>query len=221
MAVYPFVKGQAFEWGEFSSREHRLAVAALVAAVHTAPSGASRYTLADDFALPQRDALEAACDPAREAANCGPYTRAASLLLRRHAAPVRRLLGRYDKLAGRAQAMPDRTVLTHGEPHAGNTMQTSDGWVLIDWDTALVAPPERDLWDLGGGDPAALESYARSTGISPLPWLLDLYRLRWDLTDLALYASDFRRPHAGTADDDRSWELLSSLVRRVSREDRG
>jgi aminoglycoside phosphotransferase (APT) family kinase protein len=221
VAVYPFVEGQAFDWGEFSSREHRLAVAALVAAVHTAPPAASRHTLADDFALPQRDALEAACDPAREAPNCGPYAQAASLLLRPHAAPVRRLLGRYDELAGRARAMPDRIVLTHGEPHAGNTMLTSAGWVLIDWDTALVAPPERDLWDLGGGDPAVLESYARSTGISPLPWLLDLYRLRWDLTDLALYASEFRRPHAGTPNDDRSWELLCSLVRRVSREDRG
>jgi hypothetical protein len=51
--------------------------------------------------------------------------------------------------------------------------------------------------------------------------VLDLYRLRLALTDLALYASDFRRPHARTADDDRSWELLSSLLRRVSREDRG
>jgi spectinomycin phosphotransferase/16S rRNA (guanine(1405)-N(7))-methyltransferase len=94
-------------------------------------------------------------------------------------------------------------------------MLTAAGWVLIDWDTALVAPPERDLWDLGGGDPVVLESYVRATGTSPLPWLLDLYRLRWDLTDLALYAGDFRRPHARTANDDKSWELLNSLVRRV------
>ena len=32
-----------------------------------------------------------------------------------------------------------RMVLTHGEPHPGNTMRTVDGWRLIDWDTALVA----------------------------------------------------------------------------------
>jgi spectinomycin phosphotransferase/16S rRNA (guanine(1405)-N(7))-methyltransferase len=219
VAVYPFVDGQAFEWGEFPTPEHRLAVLALLAAVHTAPAAARRHALADDFTLPQRGELEAACDPAREAPDRGPYARAASLLLRRHAAPVRRLLARYDELARRARAMPGRTVLTHGEPHPGNTMRTADGWVLMDWDTVLVAPPERDLWHLDRGD--AFEAYARATGTSPLPWLLDLYRLRWDLTDLALYASDFRRPHARTADDDKSWELLNSLVRRVSRENSG
>lgn len=216
VAVYPFVHGQAFDWGEFSSREHRLGVLALLAAVHTAPAAAGRHALADDFALLQRDELEAACDPAREAADCGPYARAATLLLRTNAAPIRRLLDRYDDLVRRARAVPGRAVLTHGEPHPGNTMLTADGWVLIDWDTVALAPPERDLWHLDRGDPAALDAYARATRTSPLPWLLDLYRLRWDLTDLALYASEFRRPHGRPANVEKSWEVLGSLVRRLS-----
>ena len=37
VAVYPFIDGQSFEWGEFSSPAHRLGVLGLVAAVHTAP----------------------------------------------------------------------------------------------------------------------------------------------------------------------------------------
>ena len=37
-------------------------------------------------------------------------------------------------------------LLTHGEPHPGNAMLAADGWRLVDWDTALVAPLERDLW---------------------------------------------------------------------------
>jgi aminoglycoside phosphotransferase (APT) family kinase protein len=219
VAVYPYVDGQAFGWGEFSSREQLLSVVDLLAAVHTAPAAARRHARADDFALPQRAELEAACDPAGEAADCGPYAQPASLLLRRFAAPVRRLLCRYDDLVRRARARPGRTVLTHGEPHPGNTMLTADGWVLVDWDTALVAPPERDLWHLDHGDPAVLDAYAQATGTSPRPWLLDLYRQRWDLTDLALCASGFRRPHARSADDDKSWELLNSLIRRVASED--
>ena len=37
-------------------------------------------------------------------------------------------------------------VVTHGEPHPVNVMQTDAGRVLIDWDTVAIAPPERDLW---------------------------------------------------------------------------
>ena len=216
VAVYPFVAGQSFDWGEFSSPAHRLSVLGLLVEVHTAPSAASRRALADDFAVPYRDELEAACAPSGEVADCGPYARSTSLLVRQHARPLQRLLARYDALVSEARAQGARTVLTHGEPHPGNTMLTDDGWMLIDWDTALIAPPERDLWDLDPGDGSILEAYASATGTSPQPFLLDLYRLRWDLADIAVDVSRFRRPHAGNIDDDKSWELLSSLIKRVS-----
>jgi spectinomycin phosphotransferase/16S rRNA (guanine(1405)-N(7))-methyltransferase len=222
VAVYPFIDGQGFEGGEFSSPAHRLGVLGLVAGVHTAPAEASRHAMADDFAVPGRDELEAACDLAGDVADCGPYARAVSLLVRQSAVPIRRLLGRYDRLVMQARAVPARMVLTHGEPHPGNTMLTADGcWLLIDWDTALVAPPERDLWSLDPGDGTVLDAYASATGVSPRPLLLDLYRLRWDIADIAADVSRFQRPHAGTAEDDESYQLLKSLVERVSEEDQG
>jgi len=36
------------------------------------------------------------------------------------------------------------------------------------------------------------------------------------MTDIAMDLDRFRRPHSGTIDDDRSWELLSSLIKQVS-----
>jgi aminoglycoside phosphotransferase (APT) family kinase protein len=218
VAVYPFVDGQSFVWGEFPSREQRLGVLGLVVGVHTAPAAARRQALADDFAVPQRDELEAACDRAAETADCGPYARRASLLVQQNAAAIWRLLARYDDLVTQAPAQPARAVLTHGEIHPGNTMLTAEGWRLIDWDTALVAPPERDLWNLDPGDGSILEAYADATGVIPQPPLLDLYRLRWDITDIALDANRFRRPHTGTIDDDKYWEVLNSLIKRVSGE---
>ena len=96
-------------------------------------------------------------------------------------------------------------------------MLTASGWRFIDWDTVLVAPPERDLWSLDPGDGSVLDAYAAATGVTPLPVLLDLFRLQWDIKDMAYDAARFLRPHADTADDVKSWGLLSLLIRRASR----
>lgn len=203
-----FVVGRSFEWGEYAGPAHRQAILDLVVAVHSTPVRA----MVDDFAVPHRDELEAALrgdDPGP----CGPYVRESTQLLVAHAAPVRRLLGQYDALVARARAQPDdRSVLTHGEPHPGNTMLAAGGWRLIDWDTALVAPPERDLWSLDPGDGSLLDTYADATGVVPLPWLLELYRIRWDLADNAVDVARFRLPHTGGPDDATTWDLLRQRV---------
>jgi aminoglycoside phosphotransferase (APT) family kinase protein len=218
VAVYPFVQGQSFEWAGFSSPAHRRAVLDLLAATHTAPPEVRERAVADDFRVPHRDALEAAWEPGSDASDRGPYGRPATRLVQQYALPLQRLLARYDHLVTAARTQPARTVLTHGEPHPGNTMLTVDGWVLIDWDTALAAPPERDLWSLDPGDGSVLEAYAGLTGVTPHTLMLDLYRLRWDIADIAVDVSRFRRPHTGSEEDDESFELLSSLVRRASGE---
>jgi hypothetical protein len=214
-ALYPFIDGQSFAWGEFSTPAHRRGTLDLVIATHAAPAAASRHAMTDDFAIPHRDELEAALGSAGHVADCGPYARPAALLLAGSAAPIRRLLARYDELVAQSRSRPAAMVLTHGEPHPGNTMLTAGGWLLIDWDTALVAPPERDLWSLDPGDGSALDAYAAATGVTPLPSMLELYRIRWDLADIAIDVSRFRRDHPGSPDDDESWQILRSLIARI------
>ena len=216
VALYPFVHGQSFEWGPVTSPAHRRGLLDLLIAVHTAPVAASLQARADDFAIPHRDELEEALGSAGGGPDCGPYARPVASLLAGHAAPILRLLARYDRLAAASGDWPARGVLTHGEPHPGNTMLTADGWVLIDWDTALVAPPERDLWSLDPGDGSILSAYAGATGVRPLAPMLELYRIRWDLADIAMDVSRFRRPHLGSLDDDESWEVLRHLVTSLS-----
>jgi spectinomycin phosphotransferase/16S rRNA (guanine(1405)-N(7))-methyltransferase len=191
-------------------------VLGLLVAVHTATAAASRHALADDFVVPHRDELEATCAAAGDVGDCGPYAHRAALLVRQHAGPIQRLLVRYDDLVMQARSQPGRMVLTHGEPHPGNTMLTDAGWLLVDWDTALLAPPERDLWSLDPGDRTILHAYASATGVVPLQSLLDLYNLRWDIGDIAIDVSRFRRPHDGSIDDEKAWGFLVALVERVS-----
>jgi len=213
IAVYPFTEGRTFRWGEWTAAA-RFGTLSMVAAVHLAPGRVRADALSEEFWVPFRDQLEAACG-GWEPAESGPYTRAAARLLREHAAAVRRQLGRYDRLADVARARPERYVLTHGEPHPGNTMLASDGWRLLDWDTVLVAPPERDLWHLDNGDGSMSAAYAAATGVTPVPELIEFYQMGWDVKDMAYDAARFFRPHAESADDSKTWDGLTSLVRRM------
>ena len=218
VALYPFVDGVTYEWGELSSPAHRQALLEMVIAVHTAPDAARVRAMTDDYSIPHRDELEMLLDPAAhgEVPERGPFTRPLAQLVVGNKQAIESLLARYDELCGQARRRPTRMVLTHGEPHPGNTMLTPDGWRLIDWDTALFAPPERDLWSLDPGDGSVLQAYAAATGVRPLPHLLELFRARWDLADTAVDVSRFIRPHQGTAEDDASWRNLSSVIERIS-----
>jgi spectinomycin phosphotransferase/16S rRNA (guanine(1405)-N(7))-methyltransferase len=213
IAVYPFVDGESFDWGNYTA-EHRRAILDLVVAVHTAPPDVRDHALPDDHAIQFRDALVAALDGERGDPGLGPYARPATDLVAEHAPSVRGALARYDDLVSAVRADPSDLVLTHGEPHPGNTMHAGGGWLLIDWDTALAAPPERDLWDLDPGDGSLHAAYTAATGTALRPELLDLYRLRWDLTDIAVCLARFREPHGTTADDEESWSILEELVPR-------
>jgi Phosphotransferase enzyme family len=219
VALYPLIEGESFTWGGELPDGHRRATLDMVIGVHTAPAAVAALALADDFWIPQRDELEAALaagpDGRGGAAECGPYAAAARDLLAGRADTVARELRRYDDMVALTGGRPGRAVLTHGEPHPGNTMRTPGGWRLIDWDTVLVAPPERDLWDSDPGDGSVLAAYAAATGVTPDPDLLELYRVRWDLSDLALGVRHFRGPHGRSANDEQEWAVLQEIISRL------
>jgi hypothetical protein len=99
-------------------------------------------------------------------------------------------------------------VITHGEPHAANIIWTADGPRLIDWDTVLIAPASRDLW--------MLEPPGRP-GLPATDSAMLFYRLRWDLANIALFATGFRVPHENSADAAESWRNLQQDARLKER----
>jgi hypothetical protein len=48
-----------------------------------------------------------------------------------------------------------------------------------------------------------------------VPGLLELYRLGWDVKDMAYGTARLLRPHTGTVDDAKTWEGLRTLIRRA------
>ena len=99
-------------------------------------------------------------------------------------------------------------VVTHGEPHAGNVLRTGETYVLVDWDTVALAPPERDLWMLAD-EGAEMTAYANATGHEPDQAGIDFFRLRWDLSDIAAFTDVLRAPHRHTADTQRAYDGLT------------
>jgi spectinomycin phosphotransferase/16S rRNA (guanine(1405)-N(7))-methyltransferase len=214
VAVYPMVVGETFRGGQAMPIADRLAVTALVAGVHAAPASARDRARSDDFALQNRADLERAVRMPPHDAGAGPHTVVLAEVVATYTPVITELLAEYDDLVAEARAHGDRDVLTHGEPHAGNVMRTAAGWTLVDWDTTLVAAPERDLWMLEPGDGAATAVYTAATGTPIIPALLDLFRLRWDLSDLGSYVAQLQASRQTSADDDKAWTGVTRILER-------
>ena len=208
LALYPFVEGHTREWGVFETTVERRAMVELLATLHARAGPAHDHAARDDFAIPSRRELHGALVDRAAAWTAGPYGEPAHQLVHQHVGLLEERFARYDRLAAIAADQPERMVLTHGEPHAANTIEATDGLVLIDWDTALIAPPERDLWWFAGEEPACLEHYRACTDVQPRSEVVELYRLRWDLTEVSLFVAMFRAPHSETADTRVAWDGL-------------
>ena len=206
VAMYPFVDGRTRHWGDAETASERHAVLDRLAAIHGRSERVLDMARRDDLVIPSRGELEHAL-LGRSAWGAGPYGERVHDLLDGHAGLIEGRLDRYDHLAANAATQPARMVLTHGEPHAANTIETTDGMVLIDWDTALIAAPERDLWWFAS-EPSCLARYEDSAGEMLRADVLELYRVRWNLTDVSLFVAMFQSPHEDTADLRVAWDAL-------------
>ena len=126
---------------QFSDDAHREAVVHNLATLHCAATSCRRFASTETFSIARRAALFVACSQLRDTWEFGPFADPARRLLARHADALAHAFGTYDALAAEVSSQPERFVLTHGEPHAANTITTDRGVVLVDWDTALIAPP--------------------------------------------------------------------------------
>jgi hypothetical protein len=215
LVVHPYVEHRhAGHDGEFASSADRLAVLDQLITLHGARA---ELPVADEFAVPRVAELTAAMGQTGAPWRAGPYGPLARDLLAAHAADLTRLLAAYDDLAVRVARASGRMVITHGEPHSANVLETPGGFVMVDWESVLLAPPERDLWALAETDASIPAAYAAATGVAVDSDALALYRMWYDLAEIAAYISLFRESHHETADTAESWLNLQHFLRPASR----
>ena len=214
--VERYVEGIAGMSGEFERAEQRRRMGTLIGRVHAASDRVSPGLAGRErFALPGHEVLEQALARLDEPWEHGPFGEPTRELLRAHASDVRDRLRAHDRLAAQVRDDPRAWVVTHGEPHSANVIEDRDGdlW-LVDWDTTLVGPRERDLWMILDPDLSGWNEYAAVTGCDrPNAHALRLYRERWALGEICVYVAEFRRPHAENADTRTSWQELGEYLR--------
>ncbi|MBZ0299398.1 MAG: aminoglycoside phosphotransferase family protein, partial [Anaerolineae bacterium] len=81
-----------------------------------------------------------------------PVAAELSALLQDERPTILRLVQRAETLAAVLQAQSPPFVLCHADIHAGNVLiDAHDQLYVVDWDTLILAPKERDLMYVGGG----------------------------------------------------------------------
>lgn len=224
VTVFPYVAaGSVGEWGAFADEADRLGALRLVAEIHRAtalvPAGLPRT---ETLTVPLRDELLAALSDLDAPWAAGPYGEPARAALAGQGDRIAPAFATFDALV--APILADRSgwVVTHGEPHSGNVLRDADGGLLlVDWDTALFAPRERDLWMLTAGDASGAttdwSAYTAITGVADISAdAIRAYRLHWDLAEVASYVDWFRRPHVADADTETAWGGFRSSLAGLS-----
>ncbi len=130
-----------------------------------------------------------------------------------------RLVRHTDRLAQKMASCLDNFILCHADIHAGNLHITKDGSIyIIDWDTLIFAPCERDLMfigaGLGGGSRTAAEEWDFFfQGYGPTMVnqdALTYYRCDRILEDIAVYCEQLLLTEDGGADRPQGLKYLKS-----------
>jgi len=214
MALFPYCDGVPGRWGEPLTGSDRLTLITMLAELH----GVSVDSVDMDCVpvrgldLANREVLDLSLRERGSAWAGGPYSEPARDLLDSRGPQLARELERFDALTAEVAGDGRPLVITHGEPHPGNLVRAADRFLLVDWDTVGLAPPERDLWSILTASGAEAARYAELTGRSVSAAAIEFYRLRWALDDISLILAEFRSPHSRTADTDVSWAAFRSYL---------
>jgi spectinomycin phosphotransferase len=210
LALFPFVDGRAGRWGPYEP-DDREAVVSMLAELHRATPLVATVVRSVGLELAGRSRLEAALRELNERWSGGPLSEPARQAFSIHAADMAEFLSLADRLAAGVERRGGGWVVTHGEPHAGNVMRAGTGHVLVDWDTVALAPRERDFWWLSD-EPDDIAAYADMTGAEIDHEAVDLFRLTWDLDDVAEYLNVLRSPHVENEDTLDAYEGVTGCT---------
>lgn len=154
VVLSPYIEGRnAFE-AALSERQW-VAFGAALRAIHTAvvPAGLSGRLPRESYTPRWREKVTRLLERIeQEAAYPDPVAVEYARFLAGKAEDIRHIVRAAEQLSAVVQAQKLEYVLCHSDIHAGNLLVDTDGSLyIVDWDTPILAPKERDLMFIGGG----------------------------------------------------------------------
>jgi spectinomycin phosphotransferase len=221
LILYPFVDGiSGFEvelsehqWADFSTALKR---------IHTTvmPAALIQKIQKESYSPESRDICRNVIKRLDEETFDDPVTSGLAAFLGSRRETVLDLIGRAEQLAHALVSRSMELVLCHSDIHPGNLFIDTKGTLfIVDWDYPMLAPKERDLMFIGGGQGfrgvTAQEeemNFYRNYGRSQIdPLALAYYRCERNLYDLSVECTRIFSSTGGDQDRARSLEIITWL----------
>ncbi|HRQ40266.1 MAG TPA: aminoglycoside phosphotransferase family protein [Chloroflexota bacterium] len=196
LILYPFVAGTAGYELELSERQWADFGAALKR-IHTTtiPPTISRNIPREDYSPEWRERCRQIFKRLDDETFADPIMADMAVLLHSKRAMILNAVERAEQLAHAMSTRAMEFVLCHSDIHPGNLFIDTKGTLfIVDWDYPMLAPKERDLMFIGGGQgfiPYIAEQeetlFYRGYGRTPLdPMALAYYRYERGITDISV-----------------------------------
>lgn len=209
LTLYPFVEGSdgyeailsEEQWVEFGAALKRIHAVTLSPALRR---GLPRETYSPRW----RDEVKAFQNSIRIGALADPVAAELATFLQTKATTIHELVEAAESLSCALQGRAQEWILCHADIHAGNLLIGRDGSLyIVDWDTALLAPKERDLMFVGSGlgpgwdRPREAAWFYRGYGPAEInPMALAYYRCERLVQDIAAFCEQILATTGGDAD---------------------
>ncbi len=153
MILYPFVEGKNGFEVELPDH-HKREIGSALKAIHSAiiPLEQKGLIPEETFSPRFRESMKAFQAQAEKQTFDEPVAAKLAGFMKSKRDVINHLIDRAETLALELKSKPLGLVLCHTDIHGGNILISNTGkFYIVDWDTPLLAPKERDLMFVGGG----------------------------------------------------------------------
>jgi spectinomycin phosphotransferase len=220
MIVYPFVEGRnGFErklsvpqWVEFGAAMKRFHAADI-------PTAITHNIKREIFANGWREMVRMFLERINQEIFSDPVAAETAAFLNSKSGQTLEMVRRAEGLARRLRETPPEFILCHADIHGWNLFIEDNGALyMVDWDTLIYAPKERDLMFIGGGlGDSGYSAQEEETyfyqGYGPTeinPVAIAYYRYERIIEDIAVYCEQLLLSDEGGEDRKQSLVYLQS-----------
>jgi spectinomycin phosphotransferase len=220
LILYPFVEGHDGYEVDLSDR-HWVDFGSALKSIHNVevPPALIGRIPREAYSPQWRDTVKTFLERVEDDIFDDPVAGKLAAFLKASRAEILDLVGRAEQLAQALQAQSQEFIVCHSDLHAGNLlMDPNDNLYIVDWDNPILAPKERDLMFVGGGQFGARHTpqeeetlFYRGYGQTQIdPVALAYYRYERIVQDIAAYCEQLLLTNEGGEDREQSLRYLKS-----------